>query len=141
MNKHQLLVAGRSVTVILVAATIAAGTPTRAVASGWPPFAFRDSLTVTQGGQADRLDSGAASVLANDFDFERDRLFAYLDKAPKRGEIELRLDGTFVYYHDGSKQDEDSFTYRAFDGTSFSRETRSRSVSGRIVLPTSRQFA
>jgi hypothetical protein len=104
-------------------AVVALGAASQAWASGWPPFGLRDSLTVTEGGVADRLDSGAASVLANDFDFERDPLIAVLQQPPKRGELLLRQDGTFVYTHDGSKSNNDSFTYRAFDGTGFSRDT------------------
>lgn len=110
--------------VALVAAIVVLGTATQAWASGWPPFGFRDSFTVTQGGVATQLDSGASSVLDNDFDFERDQLSAFLDKAPKRGELVLGQNGTFVYTHDGSQSKSDSFTYRAFDGTGFSRETR-----------------
>ena len=106
---------------ILMSSLLLAG---NAFADGWAPFAFRDSLTVPRGGAADRLDSGAASVLDNDFDFERDPLTAILEDEPKRGELILRPDGTFVYTHDGSKQKSDDFTYRAFDGTGFSRETR-----------------
>ena len=96
----------------------------QALADGWAPFTRPDSLTVFRGGTADRLDSGADSVLANDFDFERDPMTAFLDQGPAYGELLLREDGTFVYVHDGSKQNNDWFTYRAFDGTGFSRETR-----------------
>jgi len=90
-------------------------------ASGWPPFAFRDSMTVTRGGTVDTLSSGNKSVLDNDFDFERDRLTAFIEKEPKRGDLTLNEDGTFIYRHDGHKSKNDSFTYRAFDGTQFSR--------------------
>jgi hypothetical protein len=92
-------------------------------ASGWPPFGIRDSITVTRGGVADTLSSGNRSVLDNDFDFEGDRLTAVLEQEPKRGNLIFNEDGTFVYAHDGDKSDSDSFTYRAFDGTSYSRRT------------------
>ena len=92
-----------------------------AAASGWPPFARSDSFTVFRGGEASLLDSGADSVLDNDFDFERDELTAILDSKPRRGSVTLNADGTFVYRHDGSDNDSDSFRYRAFDGTRFSR--------------------
>ena len=95
---------------------------TVAWASGWPPFAVRDSIEVARGGAVDELTTGAKSVLDNDFDLERDRLAAVLTKGVKRGTLELRSDGTFLYQHDGSKQDDDEFKYRAFDGTGFSRE-------------------
>ena len=99
------------------------GIPTASWASGWPPFAVRDSAEVARGGAVDELTSGAKSVLDNDFDLERDRLTAVLTKDVKRGTLQLRADGTFLYQHDGSKQDDDEFKYRAFDGTGFSRET------------------
>ena len=52
-----------------------------AAASGWPPFARSDSFTVFRGGEASLLDSGADSVLDNDFDFERDELTASVTAA------------------------------------------------------------
>jgi hypothetical protein len=97
-------------------------TSTIAWASGWPPFAVNDSITVLRGGTADELTSGSESVLDNDFDLERDRLTAVLVKDVKRGDLKLRSDGTFRYEHDGGKADDDEFKYRAFDGTGFSRE-------------------
>ncbi len=93
-------------------------------ASGWPPFAQRDYIEVARGGIAERLTSGAASVLANDFDIENDRLTAVLVDDVEHGTLEFRSDGTFKYQHDGSKGDSDEFRYRAFDGTSYSRRTR-----------------
>jgi hypothetical protein len=96
-----------------------------AVASGFPPIAFDDSITVERGGTANRLDSGNASVLDNDFDLERDDLTAVLDQEPKHGSLELLADGTFIYIHDGSKADDDKFRYSAFDGT---RRSRSATV-------------
>lgn len=95
-----------------------------ASASGWPPFARPDSITVYRGGSADTLDSGNDSVLDNDFDIERDTLTAVLAQKPSRGALELRDDGTFLYVHDGSNFDDDVFYYRAFDGTRYSRATR-----------------
>ena len=103
---------------------VALGFSTQLWASGWPPFAFRDSMTVYRGGEIDTLSDGSRSVLDNDFDFERDRMTAFVEKNPKHGNLVLNLDGTFFYTHDGDKSDSDSFTYRAFDGTGYSRETR-----------------
>jgi hypothetical protein len=96
------------------------GTAATAWATGWPPFARGDVIEVVRGGVANRLTSGAASVLDNDVDFEDDRLSAFLDRNVKHGVLELREDGTFRYEHDGSGKD-DSFRYVAFDGTRFSR--------------------
>lgn len=99
-----------------------------AVASGWAPFVRDDSATVTAGGSVSVLDSGAASVLANDFDIEGDRMTAVLTREPDRGEVTLNGDGTFLYVHHGSDRgrDSDEFRYRAFDGTGWSREARVR---------------
>ena len=95
-------------------------------ASGWAPFASNDEATVKQGGTVSVLDSGATSVLDNDFDIERDPLTAFLTKGPKYGEVTLERDGTFVYRHDGKSTKRDEFKYRAFDGTGFSRDARVR---------------
>ena len=95
---------------------------TIAWASGWPPFAANDSITVLRGGIADELTSGSKSVLDNDFDLEDDRLTAFLSKNVKHGTLLLRSDGTFLYQHGGGNKDSDEFKYRAFDGTGFSRE-------------------
>lgn len=92
-----------------------------AIASGFPPFVRSDSATVTQGGSVSVLDSGQASVLANDFDFEGDPLVAVLTRNVEHGTLTFNADGTFIYRHDGSDEDDDEFRYRAFDGTSFSR--------------------
>ncbi|HSN51625.1 MAG TPA: FG-GAP-like repeat-containing protein [Woeseiaceae bacterium] len=108
--------AGIAVVVTLLGLSAAAS------ASGWPPFAVRDSIAVARGGTVEVLTSGADSVLDNDFDLERDPLTAILAKDVKHGSLLLRGDGTFVYRHDGSQQDDDEFQYRAFDGTGFSRE-------------------
>ena len=90
-------------------------------ASGWRPVARADSIEVIRGGSADRLTTGSTSVLANDFDLERDPLTAVLAEAPDYGELILREDGTFLYTHDGGNKNSDSFRYRAFDGTRYSR--------------------
>ncbi len=95
---------------------------TAAWASGWAPFAVRDTIVVVRGGAVDELTSGAKSVLDNDYDLERDRLTAVLTKDVKRGTLDLRADGTFLYQHDGSNKDNDEFKYRAFDGTGISGE-------------------
>ena len=95
--KSRVVVAGLATLVAVFAGSTAAW------ASGWPPFAVRDSISVSRGGTADELTSGAKSVLDNDFDLERDRLTAVLVKDVKRGTLLLRDDGTFLYQHDGSK--------------------------------------
>jgi len=78
------------------------------------------------------LTNGASSVLANDWDFERDPMTAVLTSNPKHGLLVLNENGTFSYQHNGSKSDKDEFKYRAFDGTGFSREAK---VAISIVAP------
>ncbi len=72
------------------------------------------------------LQDGALSVLDNDFDIEGDKLSALLARAPKEGFVELKADGTFSYTHNGNNKNKDEFSYRAFDGTAYSREARVR---------------
>lgn len=93
-------------------------------ASGWPPFASDDSASVKRGASVSRLDSGAPSVLDNDFDLEGDPMVAVLTRQPRYGELEFNNDGTFLYRHDGRSEKDDEFRYRAFDGTSYSREAK-----------------
>jgi Domain of unknown function (DUF5011)/Bacterial Ig domain/FG-GAP-like repeat/Domain of unknown function DUF11 len=118
---------------VLAAITLLAGV---ALASGFPPFALDDAVTVPRGGQATLLDSGAASVLANDIDLEGDPLTAELTREPRDGTVVLNPDGTFVYTHDGSSSGSDEFRYRAFDGTRDSREATVRiSVTAPAAAP------
>ena len=106
-------------------------------ASGFRPFAVDDAATVERGGTVSVLTNGQTSVLANDFDFERDVLSAELTREPHRGKLVLNRNGTFVYEHDGSDKDDDEFRYLAFDGTGYSREAKVRiSVTeGAAVAP------
>ena len=107
-----------------------------ALASGFPPFVQDDAITVPRGGTATVLSNGQASVLANDIDLEGDPLTVSLRREPDDGTVVLNADGTFVYTHDGSSSGSDEFRYRAFDGTSFSRDARVRiSVTAAAVAP------
>ena len=121
MHKGQTFTFTRRIGAVLVALVLI-GTAVTAWATGWPPFARSDAIEVVRGGVADRLTSGAASVLDNDVDIEDDRLSAVLDRDVRHGFLELREDGTFRYEHDGSGKN-DSFRYVAFDGTRTSRKT------------------
>jgi alkaline phosphatase len=83
------------------------------------PVAVADSATVTEGGTTTLLDSGAASVLANDSDADLpgDPLTAVLDAGPNfASDFTLNPDGTFAYTHDGSQNLSDSFSYHVHDG-------------------------
>ena len=108
------------VAVVLVA-TLAS---TLALATGWAPFVRDDSASVIQGESVSVLNTGATSVLANDWDFERDPMIVALTTEPNHGQVDLRQDGTFVYTHNGQNLSRDEFRYRAFDGTSWSAVAR-----------------
>jgi len=97
-----------------------------ALASGFPPFASRDFAVVVRGGVVEELTTGEKSVLANDFDIEDDRLTVFLARGVDHGTLILRDDGTFRYQHDGGKSNRDTFKYRVFDGTRYSRDTEVR---------------
>ena len=107
----------------LLFALVMLGIASQLWASGWPPFANRDSATVARGGVVEQLSDGNDSVLDTDFDLEGDELTAELNKDVKHGSLELRSDGTFRYEHNGNDKDSDEFEYRAFDGTRYSRRT------------------
>ena len=108
----------------LIFVAVALGITADLWASGWRPFANRDFAEVARGGVVEELTSGAKSVLDNDIDIEGDRLTAVLSGDVKHGVLLLREDGTFRYRHDGGNKDSDTFNYRAFDGTGYSREAR-----------------
>ncbi len=92
-------------------------TVTIGVATRVSPIARDDSATVSQGGTITVLDSGAASVLDNDFAAGRSPFTAVLVSSPTHGALNtFNSDGTFSYTHDGSIFS-DSFTYRANNGT------------------------
>jgi len=111
------------------------------MASGWPPFARGDNVTVSRGGTVSVLVDGSRSVLDNDIDIEDDRLSAVLTRDVKHGELILNDDGTFSYTNDGGNKNDDEFRYRAFDGTGFSREARVRiKIEGKPVTPNNPPF-
>jgi len=56
-------------------------------------------------------------VLINDTDADMDALSAILVTDVANGILTLNSDGTFTYTHDGSETLDDSFTYKATDGT------------------------
>ena len=122
------LFVGRRTISNLLALVLFTGSSGIVVADGWAPFAFNDAATVARGGTVSSLNGGAASVLANDFDFERDALTAILTADADFGDLTLNEDGTFSYRHNGSFNLRDEFRYRASDGTGLSREARVRIV-------------
>ncbi|MEJ2720706.1 MAG: amidohydrolase family protein [bacterium] len=77
------------------------------------PVAHADTYEVTWSGT---LDIDAPGVLGNDFDGDGDSLTATLVDDPSHGNLTLGLDGGFVYEHDGTFADSDTFVYAATDG-------------------------
>ncbi|MFH1725440.1 MAG: Ig-like domain-containing protein [Elusimicrobiota bacterium] len=80
------------------------------------PIANPDSITVNEGGSAHQLDSGEASVLANDTDEDGDPLTAIKVANPSHGRLWFYSSGSFNYRHDGGESTSDSFQYKANDG-------------------------
>ena len=125
---NQSVFPGRRTVVATSCALMSLALSSYALASGWAPFAKDDYATVARGGSVSVLDGGATSVLANDFDIERDPMTAVLTKEPKEGELTLNDNGTFSYRHNGTTKgkgaDKDEFRYSAYDGTGYSREVK-----------------
>jgi len=84
------------------------------------PVATNDSYTVDED---DSLSvAAAAGVLANDSDPESDPLTASLTGQPSNGSLSLNADGSFTYTPDANFSGQDSFSYRANDGTNTSNQ-------------------
>jgi VCBS repeat-containing protein len=90
----------------VVTVTIPIQTDRELVATG-------DSYTVARG---DTLNVKAPGVLANDTNDGQSPLSAVLVTNVRHGSLVLSGDGSFVYTHDGSPTNSDSFTYKANDG-------------------------
>ena len=84
-----------------------------------PPQPVTDVMQLAEGGTATVLVGGATSVLANDSDPEQSAstLILSLVNNVTRGTLTLNPNGTFQYFHDGSENLTDSFTYRVTDVT------------------------
>lgn len=61
----------------------------------------------------------APGVLQNDVDLDQDQLVAQVVSGPLHGELDLLEDGSFTYTSDDEYSGPDTFTYRVFDGTSY----------------------
>jgi VCBS repeat-containing protein len=82
------------------------------------PVAVGDSYTVSEGGTLNVI---APGVLSNDTDGDGDPLTADDITGPANSSsFTFNTDGSFTYTHNGSETTSDAFTYRAFDGTSYS---------------------
>jgi hypothetical protein len=124
VQKNSLLSKAGRFSTRLILVVIALGITADLWASGRRPIAVRDFAEVRRGDIVEQLTTGASSVLDNDFDAEGDELIAVLNDDVKHGVLQLRPDGTFTYQHDGGNSDSDTFKYRAFDGTGYSRDGR-----------------
>ena len=78
------------------------------------PVAINDSYSVPMGGV---LTIAKPGVLANDTDTDGDGLTAVPMSGPSRGTLLLNADGSFTYTPDAGYTGDDSFTYKANDGT------------------------
>ncbi len=63
----------------------------------------------------------APGVLANDTDTEGDPLTAELTAGVNHGSVVLNHDGSFIYTADRGFEGADEFSYRAFDGSDYSK--------------------
>jgi hypothetical protein len=77
------------------------------------PEAVDDAYSVSQN---EVLDVPVPGLLANDVDLDGDALMLALKVAPSNGELELRVDGSFVYTPMEGFSGEDSFGYVVSDG-------------------------
>jgi len=82
------------------------------------PVALDDSYTVSPG--ATLAVGQTEGVLANDTDQDGDSLTAVLVSSVAHGTLSLNSNGSFTYTPSAGFHGEDSFTYRAYDGTAHS---------------------
>ncbi|MFQ6026021.1 MAG: phytase [Dehalococcoidia bacterium] len=80
-----------------------------------PPTALDDNYSVEQG--TTLTISASSGVLDNDSDSDGDPLTANLVSGPNNGTLNLNGDGSFTYTPDTGYFRQDSFSYRANDGT------------------------
>lgn len=83
------------------------------------PMASGDSYTVNEDAV---LNISGPGVLANDSDPDGDPLSAVLVTGPLHGTLTLGADGSFVYTPSANYNGNDSFTYKASDGSQESQE-------------------
>lgn len=80
------------------------------------PVALADSYSVNEGASLN-IPAGTG-VLSNDTDAEASPLNATKVSDPAHGTLTLNPNGSFIYTHDGSETNSDSFTYKPNDGAS-----------------------
>jgi VCBS repeat-containing protein len=82
-----------------------------------PPVAVDDFYTLTEDIP---LQVAAPGVLINDTDADNNKLTAVLASGPAHGTLVLAGDGSFLYTPAANFNGSDTFTYRAYDGQSYS---------------------
>ena len=98
------------------------------------PVAQPDTYSVAQGGL---LTVGRAlGLLSNDRDTDGNTLYVQLTSGPSHGTLQMRLDGSFTYQHNGLSPVVDSFSYRPFDGAPVPGTPPSESGLGNEVTVT-----
>ncbi len=85
------------------------------LADNAPPTAMDDSYSVAK--DSTLTVNVAVGVLANDSDPDGDAVAAVLVAGPSQGSLTLNADGSFSYTPDTEFTGDDSFTYKANDGT------------------------
>jgi carboxypeptidase T len=86
------------------------------ISNGQPPVAVADTYTTDE--DVELVVAAAEGVLANDID--DGPMTAVLEADVSNGTLVLAADGSFTYMPDAGFFGEDSFTYKAFDGVSYS---------------------
>jgi serine protease AprX len=78
------------------------------------PVAANDSYTTAENTQ---LSITAPGILGNDTDIDSDSLIAILSTSPIHGTLTINTNGSFIYTPASNYSGQDSFAYRAYDGT------------------------
>lgn len=79
------------------------------------PFVTGDAYQLIRGSSLEV--SASKGILANDSDVNGDSLSAKLIEDVRHGKLDLRVDGSFSYSHNGNNASIDFFTYVANDGS------------------------
>lgn len=86
------------------------------------PIAYTDYYEINQ--DESLVVEANEGLLANDFDFDGNSIYAELSGFTENGFVFLEEDGSFEYIPDTGFSGEDSFTYRAFDDGAWSVKTQ-----------------